>query len=129
LTAVKGDEVAQLPTIVEASESSPVASKKASDLLRRYLSKEYYGQPHIQYNSIMLLRILATNPGPGFTRNLDSKFVGTVKDCLKSQRDPSVQQILRETLESFNPTEDVGLTGLAEMWGKEKNNTQVSVGA
>jgi len=46
----------------------------------------------------MLIRILAQNPGESFTRNFDAKFVDTYAQLLKLQRDPSVQQIARETL-------------------------------
>ena len=73
----------------------------------------------------MLMRILADNPGKSFTRNLDSKFVSTVKELLRDGRDMSVQQILRETLDNFeaNKAHDVTLTALREMWKKEKTKT------
>jgi hypothetical protein len=51
----------------------------------------------------MLIRILADNPGKTFTRNLDAKFVVTVKELLRDGRDMSVQQILRETLDTLKP--------------------------
>lgn len=72
----------------------------------------------------MLARILTDNPGPTFTRNMnEAKFIATVKELLKTGRDPSVQQILRETLDYFErekiPSDD-NLTGLVDMWKKEQ---------
>lgn len=77
---------------------------------------------YVQYNAIMLLRILADNPGPTFTRNLDSKFIATVKELLRDGRDMSVQQILRETLDIFElQKSDVEtLRPLITMWQNEK---------
>ena len=77
---------------------------------------------YVQYNAIMLVRILADNPGPSFTRNLDSKFVSTVKELLRDGRDMSVQQILRETLDTFElqKGQDETLTPLISMWQNEK---------
>ena len=77
---------------------------------------------YVQYNAIMLLRILADNPGPTFTRNLDSKFIATVKELLRDGRDMSVQQILRETLDIFELQKaDVEtLRPLITMWQNEK---------
>ncbi|KAL8733110.1 MAG: hypothetical protein Q9166_002302 [cf. Caloplaca sp. 2 TL-2023] len=74
----------------------------------------------------MLVRILADNPGKSFTRNLDSKFVATVKELLRDGRDMSVQQILRETLDSFetNKVDDETLGPLRDMWKKEKPKWQ-----
>ena len=70
----------------------------------------------------MLVRILADNPGKSFTRNIDQKFVSTVKELLREGRDMSVQQILRETLDSFetNKANDETLAGLRDMWVREK---------
>lgn len=70
----------------------------------------------------MLIRILCDNPGPGFTRNFDSKFINAVKDCLRNSRDPSVQTILRETLTSLEAkaAEDPNLAKLLQAWDKEK---------
>jgi hypothetical protein len=70
----------------------------------------------------MLVRILSDNPGPTFTRNLDKKFVETVKELLRSGRDPSVKQILMETLDNFQreKKEDEGLALLIQMWEKEQ---------
>ena len=74
----------------------------------------------------MLVRILADNPGKSFTRNLDTKFVSTVKELLREGRDASVQQILRETLDNFETQKanDETLEGLREMWKKEKLRMQ-----
>ena len=70
----------------------------------------------------MLVRILADNPGKSFTKNIDQKFVSTVKELLRDGRDMSVQQILRETLDSFeeHKANDETLALLTEMWKKEK---------
>jgi hypothetical protein len=69
----------------------------------------------------MLIRILADNPGKTFTRNIDTKFVQVVKDLLRVGRDPSVKQILMETLDTFQreKANDESLAQLNEMWKKE----------
>lgn len=69
----------------------------------------------------MLIRILADNPGKTFTRNIDAKFVQVVKELLRMGRDPSVKQILMETLDTFGREKagDEGLALLNEMWKKE----------
>lgn len=111
-----------LPVIVEAAESSPAAATEAATRIRKFLSKENYQRAYVQYNAIMLVRILADNPGKSFTKNIDSKFVSTVKDLLRDGRDMSVQQILRETLDNFElqRATDETLASLREMWKKEK---------
>jgi hypothetical protein len=121
----QGDEYLHLPAIVEAAESSPAAAKEAASKIRKLLSKDNYNRANVQYNSIMLARILVDNPGKTFTRNLDSKFVMTVKELLKEGKDLSVQQILRETLDSFETekSSDENLSPLLEMWKKEKGKT------
>ena len=70
----------------------------------------------------MLVRILADNPGRSFTRNLDTKFVTTTKELLRDGRDMSVQQILRETLDTFETQKsgDDTLKPLMTMWANEK---------
>lgn len=77
----------------------------------------------------MLTRILTDNPGRTFTRNFDPTFVKTVKELLREGHDLSVQQILRETLDSFmtGKVDNETLGPLMEMWKKEraKNNTKV----
>jgi hypothetical protein len=117
----QGEEVLFLPTIVEPCESSPSAAKESAHLIRKFLSKDNFGKPYLQYNAIMLIRILSDNPGKTFTRNLDSKFVQTVKELLRVGRDPSVKQILMETLETFqrDKADDEGCAQLNEMWKKE----------
>ncbi|KAG9243098.1 hypothetical protein BJ878DRAFT_512377 [Calycina marina] len=117
-----GDEVLHLPTIVESAESSPVAAKECAQAIRRFLGKENYDKPYIQYNSIMLIRILADNPGKTFTRNIDAKLVQTVKELLRVGRDPSVKQILIETLNMLSGEKagDEGLDLINEMWKKER---------
>ncbi|MDI1487917.1 MAG: hypothetical protein OHK93_007191 [Ramalina farinacea] len=117
-----GDEVLHLPTVVEAAESSPAAAGQAALAIRKFLSSKNHQRAYVQYNSIMLVRILADNPGKTFTRNIDARFVTAVKELLREGRDMSVQQILRETLESFETQkpDDETLAGLREMWKKEK---------
>lgn len=119
---VEGEEVLHLPVIVEAAESSPNAAREAANKIRKFLSRDNYQRAYVQYNAIMLVRILADNPGQTFTRNLDSKFTVTVKYLLRDGRDMSVQQILRETLDSFESSKanDENLASLCEMWKKEK---------
>ncbi|KAL9611514.1 MAG: hypothetical protein Q9167_003838 [Letrouitia subvulpina] len=120
--SVEGEEVLHLPVIVEAAESSPNAAREAAIRIRKFLSRDNYQRAYVQYNAIMLVRILADNPGQTFTRNLDSKFTVTVKELLRDGRDMSVQQILRETLDSFESSKanDETLASLREMWKKEK---------
>ncbi|KAJ9628715.1 hypothetical protein H2203_002617 [Taxawa tesnikishii (nom. ined.)] len=119
-----GEEVLHLPVIVEAAESSPQAAASAAYQIRKFLSKENNNRSHVQYNAIMLIRILTDNPGPTFTRNLDPKFVDTVRNLLKNGRDPSVQQILRETLDALeaNKSYDEGLQPLLSMWRATKGS-------
>ena len=117
-----GEEVLHLPVIVEAAESSPSAAMAAAQQIRKFLTKEWATKPHVQYNAIMLIRILCDNPGPSFTRNFDKQFVTTVKEALRNCKDGSTQQILRETLDSLevNKQYQEGMEGLIQMWRKEK---------
>ncbi|RPB06143.1 hypothetical protein L873DRAFT_25740 [Choiromyces venosus 120613-1] len=153
-TTPAGDEVLHLPTIVDLAESSPTAARAAAHTIRKFLespssssSSSYLTSSnskkngrrsaaphHAQYNAIMLMRILSDNPGRTFTRNLgEAKFVAAVKELLKHGREPSVRQILVETLEYFDKKageaaagggdgvgEEEGLKGLLEVWAKEK---------
>ncbi|KAL8997108.1 MAG: hypothetical protein Q9169_003544 [Polycauliona sp. 2 TL-2023] len=118
----QGEEVLHLPVIVEAAESSPPAAREAANRIRKFLSRDNFQRAYVQYNAIMLVRILADNPGKSFTRNLDNKFASTVKELLRDGRDMSVQQILRETLDSFETgkADDETLAPLRDMWKKEK---------
>ncbi|KAI1101441.1 hypothetical protein F4804DRAFT_11395 [Jackrogersella minutella] len=129
-TTNAGDEVLYLPPIVDAAESSPAAAAECARLIRKYLKRDYWTKPSYQYNAIMLIRILADNPGQTFTRNLDQKFTDTTKELLRSVRDPSVRQMMMETLDSFENTKayDEGLTTLIEMWKKEKDRAQRQYG-
>jgi len=108
--------------IVEAAESSPAAAREAANVIRKFLGKENYSRAYVQYNAIMVIRILADNPGESFTRNLGGKFVVTTKELLRDGRDMSVQQILRETLDTFQlqKSQDEGLQPLITMWQNEK---------
>ena len=119
---VEGEEVLHLPVIVEAAESSPAAAREAAHGIRKFLSTNNAQRAYVQYNAIMLVRILADNPGKNFTRNIDAKFITTVKELLKEGRDMSVQQILRETLDNFEMQKrgDENLRPLREMWTKYK---------
>jgi hypothetical protein len=84
----------------------------------------------------MLIRILIDNPGHTFSRNLDAKFIATVKDMLRQGKDMGVQQFLRQTLDALETQRgwDEDLKPLVEMWKKEKakmdkayNNNKVCV--
>jgi hypothetical protein len=110
--------------IVEAAESSPAAASAAAQQIKRFLSKDYATKPAVQYNAIMLIRILSDNPGPTFTRCFDQSFVKTVKELLRGCKDHGTQQILREALDSFeaNKAYDEGAQGLIAMWRKEKGS-------
>ncbi|THV45331.1 hypothetical protein BGAL_0502g00090 [Botrytis galanthina] len=112
-----GEEVGYLPAIVEAAESSPGAAKECAYNIRKFLSKDNHSKAYVQYNAIMLIRILTDNPGMTFTRNIDAKFVQTVKELLRTGRDPSVKQILMETLITFtrDKANDETLAPLIEM--------------
>lgn len=70
----------------------------------------------------MLIRILANNPGPKFTRNFDAKFVKTIKEYLRASRYWSVQHSLRGCLDQFEKesSTDENLKLLLAMWAKEK---------
>jgi hypothetical protein len=111
-----------LPPIVDAAESSPAAAAECARMIRKFMSKDYSSAPSWQYNAVMLVRILGDHPGPTFTRALDQKFVDTTKALLKNTRDPSVRQILFETLDDFEHTKmyDENLTLIIAMWKKEK---------
>lgn len=126
----QGDEYLHLPAIVEAAESSPNAAKEAALRIRKFLSNPATSQPSVQYNAVMLVRILSDNPGHTFTRNMDVKFVNTVKDLLREGRDMGVQQILRETLDVFEAQRswDEDLKLLLQMWTKEKERCAKAAG-
>ncbi|KAL4994297.1 hypothetical protein BDV10DRAFT_153290 [Aspergillus recurvatus] len=118
----QGDEFVHLPSIVESAESSPNAAREAAHLLRKLLSSPNSTAANIQYNALMLMRILIDNPGHTFSRNLDGKFVTTIKDLLRTEKDVGVQRFLRETLDAMELQRgwDEDLKPLVEMWKKEK---------
>jgi hypothetical protein len=125
--------VLHLPTIVESAVASPTAAAAACQQIRKFLSKENYANPHVQYNAVMLIRILADNPGQSFTKNMDKQFADTVKHLLRNGQDPSVSQILRESLESMEREKayDTNLNTVFAMWRKEKGlmaNAAKSIG-
>lgn len=117
-----GEEVLHLPVIVDAAESSPAAASAAAQQIRKFLTKEWASKPYVQYNAIMLVRILSDNPGPTFTKNFDKSFVSTVKEVLRNCKDGSTQQIMRETLDNLeaNKQYQEGMEALIAMWRKEK---------
>jgi hypothetical protein len=120
--ANRDEEVLHLPVIVEAAESSPVAAAAAAQQIKHYLGRDYATKPHVQYNAIMLVRILSDNPGPTFTKCFDESFVKNVLKLLRGCKDHGTQQILREALDSIevNKSHDEGAQGLIAMWRKEK---------
>lgn len=115
---------------MEAAESSPAAAKECALVIRKFLTKDNYSRPHVQYNGIMLVRILADNPGPTFTKNIDKKFADTMKELLRMGRDPSVKQILIETLDNFQREKkhDENLALLIQMWEKEQAKMEKTYG-
>lgn len=128
----QGNEFVHLPRIVETAESSPAAAKEAAHRIRKYLVVPSTIPSHVQYNAIMLMRILVDNPGPTFTRNFDSKFVATIKDVLRYGRDWHVQHCLRQYLNHLevNKPSEENLQPLLQMWAKEKvksNGSYVSL--
>ncbi|KAI9886014.1 MAG: Small subunit processome complex component [Watsoniomyces obsoletus] len=126
-----GDDVLHLPGIVDAAESSPSAAREAALQIRKFLSKEYYSAPPIQYNAIMLVRILSDNPGPTFTRNLDARFATTFKELLRNTHDPGLMQLARETLDvlATDKEADEGCAPLREMWLREKEKMAKALSA
>lgn len=94
------------------------------------MNRDYWTKPSYQYNAIMLARILADNPGPGFTKFIDKKFADTAKELLRSGRDGSVRQILMETLDAFETTKsaDENLALITQMWKKEKQKAYKAYG-
>lgn len=118
----QGEEFVHLPSIVESAESSPNAAREAAHLLRKLLSSPNSTAANIQYNAVMLIRILIDNPGHTFTRNLDAKFTATIKELLRTEKDMGVQQFVRETLDAMESQRqwDEDLKLLVEMWQKEK---------
>ena len=107
-----------------------MAAKEGASCIRKFLTKDYANRAFAQYNAIMLIRILADNPGRTFTRNFDAIFVKTVKELLRDGQDLSVQQILRETLDWFATakTDNETLGPLMEMWKREKANNNTKMG-
>lgn len=71
----------------------------------------------------MLMRILIDNPGHTFSRNIDVKFVATVKDLFRNGRDMNVHTFLRDTLDTLEMQRswDEDLALLLGMWSKEKD--------
>ncbi|EPE04606.1 gat domain-containing protein [Ophiostoma piceae UAMH 11346] len=121
-----GAEVALLPSIVEAAESSPQAATECARYIRKFMHRDYWARPNYVYNAIMLMRILVENPGLTFTRNMDKKFVDAVKDVLRGCEHAHVVHFLIEAmqeLESKNAA-DEGIGRMIEMWRKEKTKSK-----
>lgn len=80
-----------------------------------------------QYNAIVVFRILAENPGQSFTRNINATFVDTITALLRSGKDASVQQILRETLLNLEMerSQDPGVQQLLRVWRLNKNQSAI----
>ncbi|POS77148.1 GAT domain-containing protein [Diaporthe helianthi] len=125
-----GDDVIYLPSIVESAESSPTAAAECARTIRKYLKRDYWTKPSYQYNALMLTRILADNPGPTFTRNLDGKFLDVVKELLRNGKDLPVRNMLMETLDTFEHQKgwDENLGPLIELWNKEKDKAYKASG-
>ncbi|PYI05593.1 GAT-like domain-containing protein [Aspergillus sclerotiicarbonarius CBS 121057] len=125
-----GNEFVHLPGIVESAESSPNAAREAALRIRKLLSDPARTPSNVQYNAIMLIRILIDNPGHTFSRNIDAKFVATVKDLFRQGRDANVHNILRETLDALEMQRswDEDLTLLLGMWSKEKGKASSRTG-
>ncbi|KAE8311301.1 hypothetical protein BDV41DRAFT_578786 [Aspergillus transmontanensis] len=121
-SSTQGNEFVHLPAIVESAESSPNAAREAAHRIRKLLSDPASTPANVQYNAIMLIRILVDNPGHTFTRNIDAKFVATVKDLLRQTRDSNVQGFLRQTLDALEMQRgwDEDLAPLLQMWTREK---------
>ena len=67
--------------------------------------------------------LLSIHPGRPFTQHLnDRRFVGSVKALLVHEKDPSVQQILREELNKLDGASrtDSNLEAIVAMWNEEK---------
>ncbi|GLA63936.1 hypothetical protein AtubIFM54640_005099 [Aspergillus tubingensis] len=120
--SANGDEFVHLPAIVESAESSPNAAREAALRISKLLSNPAKARSNVQYNAIMLMRILIDNPGHTFSRNIDAKFVATVKDLFRNGRDMNVHSFLRDTLDSLEMQRawDEELALLLGMWSKEK---------
>ncbi|KAE8151950.1 GAT-like domain-containing protein [Aspergillus avenaceus] len=118
----QGTEFVHLPAIVESAESSPNAAREAAHRIRKLLSDPASTPASIQYNAIMLVRILIDNPGHTFSRNIDAKFVATLKDLLRQTKDSNVQGFLRQTLDGLEMQRswDEDLALLLQMWTREK---------
>lgn len=114
-----------LPAIVENAASSPNAAREAALQIRKFLAENagrLSSTGGLHYNAIMLIRILVDHPGHTFARNIDSKFVATVKDLLRQSKNANVQRFMRETLDllKVQRAQDPDLKLLLQMWTKEK---------
>ncbi|KKY20868.1 putative gat domain-containing protein [Phaeomoniella chlamydospora] len=123
------DEAVYLTEIVDLAEASPGAARKAVYTIKEVLDKKSKSKPYARYNAIMLIEILGKNPGKSFTDNLgDKEFVETAKYVLQYERDVSVAESLRRSLEWLESTggNDEKLKPLLEMWKGEKGKMQAS---
>ena len=117
-----------LPKIVEAVEASPVAAGSAAKQIRKTLHRDQWPASYKQYHAMMLFRILIDNPGScrNLARSIDPKFKDVCQELLRGHRDPSVQQITRETLDHFaqEKADVVELKPLIDLWLKEESRTR-----
>ncbi|KAJ5490967.1 hypothetical protein N7539_002534 [Penicillium diatomitis] len=118
----QGNEYVHLPRIVEIAESSPTAAREAAQRIRKYLSTPNSTPTHVQFNALMLMRILGDNPGHSFTINFDEKFCNVIKDQLRNGRDWYVRHYLCEYLAHLEATryQDDDLQMLLQVWAKIK---------
>ena len=125
-----GAEVALLPSIVEAAESSPQAATECARYIRKFMHRDYWARPNFVYNAIMLMRILVENPGMTFTRNMDKKFVDAVRDVLRGCEHAHVVHFLVEALQELEAKSaaDEGIGRMVEMWRKEKAKSKSAYG-
>ena len=111
---------------MDIAESTHASAALAATVIRKNLDLKHASRPYVQYNSVVLMCILAQNPGASFTRHLaDPKFCAAAKERLRHGRDPSDHQMLYETLDHFaaDPTRvaDGHLAPLRDLWLREKH--------
>lgn len=93
----------QLPIIVECAQSSPQAAAEAVRAVRKRIDPKRSTNRAIQYNAIVVLRILGSSNSPTVLDQMeqDKKLPIVVSDLLRHTKDPSVKQELCDTLQFF----------------------------